>query len=48
MKSNKSTRETPQKRLTDYLSKVKMNKPVIAHSAPPGRNNKSDKGLRND
>lgn len=48
MKTINTVKEAPQKRLAEYLKKVKTNKPVISSKTPTGKSNRSDKGLRDD
>lgn len=41
-------KETPKKRLADYLKKVKQQKPAYSGSAPSGNITKTDRGLKDD
>ena len=47
MKPN-TPKESPKKRLADYLKKVKQQRPAISGSAPSGKINKTDRGLKDD
>lgn len=41
-------KETPKKRLADYLKKVKQQKPTYSGSSPSGKITKTDRGLKGD